>query len=230
MASGRSSQGPGPVQEVAKGVWRLPQRGVNAYAVQAPEGTVLVDAGNPGDGRRILDALAALGLGPPRLVLITHADVDHAGGAREIGRASGAEVLASPLEAEVLRGGGRPRLLRRLGRLMIGRLSVEAALVAGATVAGLTVLATPGHTRGHISLLREADGVLFAGDALAVHGEGVRIAKPPYTEDVGAACVSLGQIALRQPHLLLPGHGRPLAEPAAALARALLDCPGGAGG
>ena len=209
-----------PVQ-LAPDVWSLPLRRVNAYALKAAEGTVLVDAGNPGDGPRVLTMLQVAGLEPPALILLTHADVDHAGGVRDLLRACAPRVLAAGPEALVLAGRGRPRLLRRLGRLGSGRVRCSATVRDGECVAGLTVVSTPGHTRGHCSYLRESDGLLFTGDALAVRDGMVRIPGQPFTEDWPRAYASLARLVSLHPRLLLPGHGAPLAEPDAALQLAL---------
>ena len=210
-----------PAERVAPGVWRLPLRGVNAYALEAEGGPVLVDAGNPGDAPRLAAMLAGAGLGMPRAVLLTHGDVDHAGGVRGLLRAGDPDLWAPAGEAEVLAGRGRPRAMRRLGRLLTGRLRCDRALAPGEEAAGLRVVATPGHTPGHCSFLREGDGVLFAGDALAVRDGAVRLVGPPFTEDAAAAFASLRRIAELGPRLLLPGHGDPLPDPGQALARAL---------
>ena len=50
----------------------------------------------------------------------------------------------------------------------------------------------------------------------------VRLPKRPFTEDWAQAHASLIRLAALRPELLLPGHGRPLSQPAAALARAVV--------
>ena len=207
-------------ERVAAGTWRLPLRGVNAYALEAAEGPILVDAGNPGDAPRIVGMLAGAGLAAPRAVLLTHGDVDHAGGVRALLRACDLDVWAPAVEAEVLAGRGRPRAMRRLGRLFTGRIRCDRALTAGQVVAGLRVVASPGHTPGHCSFLREADGVLFTGDALSTRAGEVFIPRQPFTEDWANAHASLLRLADLHPRLLLPGHGEPLRDPGEALARA----------
>ena len=221
----RSGQGTGP-EVVADRVWRIALRGVNAYALLTEQGTVLIDAGNRGDGQRILEMLRGAGIEAPRHILLTHADMDHAGGVRAIVEATSALVHASPEQAELLAGHGHPPALRRFGRLLTGRLACLPDLVDGAPVAGLLVLATPGHTAGHVALLREADRVLFSGDALAVRGGDVRLLPAALTEDMRQAAASLKRLADLWPSLLLPGHGSPLPAPQNALEAVLRSSAG----
>lgn len=206
---------------MAPHVWRLPLRGVNAYAIETDQGIVLVDAGNPGDGPRILSMLHGVGLAPPRLILLTHADVDHAGGVRALLRICAPEVRTTEGETSILAGGGHPRLFRRLGRLLTGRIRCAAPVAIGDRTAGLLVVATPGHTAGHCSFLREADGVLFAGDAAVVRSGEVGIPARLFTDDLAQAEASLAHLADLGPRLLLPGHGAPLPEAASGLRKAV---------
>ena len=45
----------------------------------------------------------------------------------------------------------------------------------GETVAGFRIIATPGHTPGHVSLLRDADGLLFTADAFGCMPRRLRV-------------------------------------------------------
>ncbi len=81
---------------------------------------------------------------------------------------------------------------------------------------------TPGHTAGHISLFRDADGVLIVGDAfcttrqesfLAVATQRPELNGPPsyFTTDWEAARDSVQRLAALQPQCVAPGHGEPMA-------------------
>ncbi|HEX6625554.1 MAG TPA: ComEC/Rec2 family competence protein, partial [Pyrinomonadaceae bacterium] len=57
----------------------------DSILIQAPSGkTVLVDAGEPGDGKRILEALKKYGAAQIDLLVATHAHADHIGAADEV--------------------------------------------------------------------------------------------------------------------------------------------------
>jgi glyoxylase-like metal-dependent hydrolase (beta-lactamase superfamily II) len=83
-------------------------------------------------------------------------------------------------------------------------------------------LHTPGHTPGHVSLWREADGVLLASDALATmkldswsayftRGRELSRPSPPFTFDWGTTRESIGQLADLEPKVVAAGHGLPIA-------------------
>ncbi len=61
----------------------------DSILVVAPGGkTVLVDAGEPGDGKRIMEALKRHGVGQVDYFVATHAHADHIGGADEVIKAT----------------------------------------------------------------------------------------------------------------------------------------------
>jgi glyoxylase-like metal-dependent hydrolase (beta-lactamase superfamily II) len=80
---------------------------------------------------------------------------------------------------------------------------------------------TPGHTNGHVSLFREKDGVLLAGDALtttkqesllSVITQRVQIGGPPayLTTDWQAAEESISRLKDLKPSWVIPSHGKPM--------------------
>jgi glyoxylase-like metal-dependent hydrolase (beta-lactamase superfamily II) len=99
-----------------------------------------------------------------------------------------------------------------------------APLPADGTVPGLPEwrwIHTPGHTPGHISLLRERDRALIAGDAVTsmdldswtsqvTHRRELCRPPAPMTPDWESARRSISDIAALDPLLLFTGHGAPL--------------------
>jgi glyoxylase-like metal-dependent hydrolase (beta-lactamase superfamily II) len=83
---------------------------------------------------------------------------------------------------------------------------------------------TPGHAPGHVSLWREADRVLIAGDAVITTGQEsayevmvqeFEMHGPPryFTPDWSDAGRSVEVLAQLEPDLLITGHGAPAAGP-----------------
>jgi glyoxylase-like metal-dependent hydrolase (beta-lactamase superfamily II) len=83
---------------------------------------------------------------------------------------------------------------------------------------------TPGHSPGHISLWRESDRTLVAGDAFittaqesayAVLSQRPELHGPPmyYTTDWDSAGTSVSRLASLEPEVVISGHGPPLHGP-----------------
>jgi glyoxylase-like metal-dependent hydrolase (beta-lactamase superfamily II) len=163
---------------IAPGVYRVDAflfpNAINVLLIEADDGWTLVDTGVAGSVGRIKEALTALGAGPEDLkrIFITHQHDDHTGGLKGILEwAPRAQVGATAHEAEVVSGrrGYDPasnpafRFVARNAEppgVPVGKILEEGDLVSG-----FRVVATPGHTPGHVSLLRDEDGLLFTADA-----------------------------------------------------------------
>jgi len=90
----------------------------------------------------------------------------------------------------------------------------------GDEVFGLRILATPGHTAGHVSVFDPSTGTLVAGDALRT-SDGLAGSDPQYTADQGRAAASVRKLAALDIRTILPGHGDPLTAGAADALRKL---------
>ena len=220
--------------EVLPGVTAIafPTVVVNAYVVRADVPT-LVDTGPPGGAKKILAALRHAGLEPGDVgrILLTHRHADHAGNARELAQATGAEVHVSPAAVPYVsdaREQPKPRPATPLGRVLVPYVSVvlpwtlepaptQPTLVDGATVGPFRVLATPGHTEDHVSLLWEERGVLFTGDAAA---NVTRVGPHPASDDPDLAVRSFRRLGETAFDAAVFGHGRPVPSGAQASFRA----------
>ncbi len=210
----------------------FPRAVVNAYVVDADVLT-LVDTGTPGASGALLAALRDVGRDPSDVgrILLTHRHADHAGNAAELARVTGATVHVAPLEAPFVRDGveqPRPAPATPLGHALVPYVKValpwalpptpvEESLVDGAAVGPFRVVATPGHTSGHVSLLWEERGLLFAGDAAA---NLTRVGPHPAADDPAAARDTFRRLAERSFESACFGHGFPLRSGAAAAFRA----------
>ena len=143
------------------------------------------------------------------------------GGAAALRTATGAALYASRIEAEAMVRGAPSREPRGswltttsyalMSRLMNAQSAQATTLVSPGDVlpimGGLRVLATPGHTAGHLSFFAPAYGVLFAGDSLMATRDGLRFADGPVTLDYAAGRVSAQLQAQLRPQMVCAGHG-----------------------
>ncbi|MEV6205802.1 MBL fold metallo-hydrolase [Kitasatospora sp. NPDC051914] len=207
----------------------LGRHAINAYLLLGRR-PIVVDAGTPGSGRLIRDAVARHGVDPADigLIVITHGHIDHFGSAAELHRLTGAPVAGHVDDLQPFRTGRvhEPYLpTGPMGRLMDRdpRLHATAepfepdVLVRGET--GLhdfgvdaRIMPTPGHTAGSISVLTD-DGDLVAGDMVANSFMGLipgRPANPPFHDDPQRNLASLREMLALGPTRLHVGHGIPL--------------------
>jgi glyoxylase-like metal-dependent hydrolase (beta-lactamase superfamily II) len=201
------------VKEVGEGVFQLecPGRTVNVFLVQAGE-PVLVDAGTPRIGRKVVAELRGSNV-VPTLILLTHSHFDHAGGAAAVREATGAAVLAPAAELQLFAGELRHRFLARAGARVVnlGRPfdlpSVDRWLEPGEIVAELEVVATPGHTPGHVSY--RLGTTIVGGDAFMTGEERFREAVPVFVADRAEARRSIETLAQLDLDFAVSGHGPP---------------------
>lgn len=90
----------------------------------------------------------------------------------------------------------------------IKRFEVTQALSDGQVFKDtLEVIATPGHTKGHISLFDTESRTLIAADALVVEEGEFNIANPQFTLDMKAALESVRKIKALKPSRIICYHG-----------------------
>jgi glyoxylase-like metal-dependent hydrolase (beta-lactamase superfamily II) len=224
---------------VAPGVWRIKDLFVNVYLIQDSEATgwVLVDAGLKTTASKIRQLTGDIfGKGSlPRAIILTHAHFDHRGSLIELAEEWGVPVYCHHQEKPYLTGkASYPPADPSVGGGVISLLSftfpkgpIDASnhlreLPENGIIQELSDwkwLHTPGHTPGHISLFREKDGVLLAGDAfvtnmqesvLAVISQKKSVCGPPkyFTPDWGAAARSVKTLAALEPNVMATGHGQ----------------------
>ncbi|MCB1438396.1 MAG: MBL fold metallo-hydrolase [Nitratireductor sp.] len=213
-------------------VQMLPFGMLNAFLLINSGKAILVDTGLPNSEDRVARALKRNGLSWPeiKLIVLTHAHIDHAGSALRLRELTSAPVLAHESDIPYLQG--EPPVLRptgTFGRLFKKTGAIEQPfdylmpdLVASADTIDLDefgicgqVRHTPGHTPGSVSVLLE-DGNVIAGD-LAASGillGGIalksRPTAPPFEEDAQEVANSLQgllDLGFTRFHL---GHGGPL--------------------
>ena len=142
---------------------------VNCFLVREDDGFTLVDTGMSGSADAILKAAQDLGA-PIRRITLTHAHIDHVGSVDGLHKLlPDVEISISTRDVRFLSGDksldpGEPHEKLRGGYPVI-QTQPTRLLNAGDKVGSLEVIATPGHTPGHVAFLDYRDGTLIAGDA-----------------------------------------------------------------
>jgi glyoxylase-like metal-dependent hydrolase (beta-lactamase superfamily II) len=206
----------------------------NCYLVHESDGLTLIDTNLPGSAKIILAAAKAQSADIRRIVL-THAHGDHAGSLEGLHKQlPNAEIMISKREAPFLAGNhqllpAEPQNKPR-GNFLTSKVQPTRLLEAGEQIGSLQVIATPGHTPGHIALFDPRDGNLIAGDALgtifrtAVTGEFVPLFPFPAfaTWHKPYALESAKHLLALEPNRLAVGHGKVLEQPQALMKQAIL--------
>lgn len=228
-------------QEVIPDILVLEFRVVTACLVGQVEKSnskwVLVDTGLENSGDFILDSVnSRFGEDShPQAIILTHGHFDHVGAVIQLAEHWDVPVYAHPLELPYLTGkkdypladptvdGGIvaemsptfPHTRIDLGHRIL-------ALPKDGNIPGMPGwrwVHTPGHTEGHVSLFRERDRVLLAGDAFttikqeslwSVLTQEEEISGPPayLTTNWQAAEQSVKRLRDLEPSLVIPSHGQ----------------------
>ncbi len=168
---------------------------VSAYVLVRGGQAAVVDTGVAGSADAIGKVLDSAGPGwaGVRHVVLTHKHPDHAGSVGDV--LDRAERAVGYVGAADLDEVDAPRRLR--------------PLADGDDVFGLRIVATPGHTAGHMAVYDTGSRVLVAGDALN-NTDGLAGSNPQFTEDEAAAARSVRRLADLEPRTILVGHGDPI--------------------
>lgn len=211
-----------------------PMHMINAYLVIGGDGVVVVDTGLPGSAPRFQQALARHGrrFEDVRLIVVTHAHVDHAGAAARLRQLTGAPILAHRADRPFYT---RERPVHYCPTGLFGRL-FKASGLANADYEGFeadieltdgdslslhrfgvagTVRHTPGHTGGSLTVELEsrdmlvsdlvASGILLGGIVLLD-----RPKRPPFEDDPALVAEQLSALLADGGERFHIGHGRTL--------------------
>jgi len=206
---------------------------VNAHLVREDDGLTVIDTLLPRSGKAILAAAERLGAPIVRIAL-THAHGDHVGSLDELAAAlPGIEVLISARDARLLAmdmtlDPGEPQSKLR-GGYPGAQTRPTRTFAHGDRVGSLEVIASPGHTPGHVAFLDVRDGTLYCGDAFSTLGGVATTAKPNWrfplpamaTWDRPTELASARALRALDPARLAPGHGKVVEAPGTAIDQAI---------
>jgi glyoxylase-like metal-dependent hydrolase (beta-lactamase superfamily II) len=206
---------------------------INCYLVREDDGFTLIDTAWPGSqAQAIMREAHRLGL-PIVRILLTHAHIDHVGSLDALHDAlPDVPVAISERDARLLSGDlsldpSEPRDKQPGGYPC--KTKPTRLLHEGDRIGSLEVIATPGHSPGHVAFLDTRDRALIAGDAFQTLG-GVAVAGTVKllfplpalsTWHKGLSLESARKLLALRPSLLAVGHGRVLSNPQPAMERAI---------
>lgn len=200
--------------EIASGVFYVGTEGLSVFLIKTSKGAILIDGGLSQVAPMALGNLKTLGVAARdvRILLNSHAHVDHAGGLAALKAATGASLIASDGDRQALETG------RALGSedddfQAFPPVAVDRVIADGERVTlgevSLTARIMPGHTQGCTSWTMNAAGkeILFfcsatvAGNRLADREKG-----PQYPGIVEAYRRTFKTAATLRPDILLANH------------------------
>lgn len=212
---------------------------VNVCLVGTADEFVLVDTGleNSADFilRNVEDHFGSNRI--PKSIILTHGHFDHVGSVIQLAKTWDVPVYVHELELPYLTGkrdypkgdstvdGGLvSEMSEAFPNKAINLENYVHALNSDGTIPGMNgwrFIHTPGHTEGHISLFRDEDSTLIAGDAfctlkqeslMSVLTQDEQISGPPkyLTTDWKAAEESVKRLAELKPSLAIVSHGLPM--------------------
>lgn len=226
---------------VAPGVWGRKDVFVNFFIIQdrIHNEWVLVDAGLKWSASKVKEMGKYLfgETSKPEAIILTHGHFDHVGSVASLAEEWDVPVFAHHLEIPYLTGqSDYPPPDPTVGGGLMATMSFLypnssiniwkhiKVLPADGTIPALRewkYIHTPGHAPGHISLYRESDGVLIAGDAfvttkqeslLSVILQSRKISGPPkyFTCNWDEARSSVEELIKLNPKTAAAGHGLPM--------------------
>lgn len=213
----------------------------HVYLWQDPDGLTLVDAGLPGSGPALAEAIRQAGYRTRdvRRLVLTHFHVDHIGGAAEVASWGDVQVLAHHADAPFIRAAGvgpaadladweRPihdQVTSQLPAQPVTAPRIDRELTDGDDLNfgdGATAIAVPGHTPGSVAIHLPRHRVLFTGDAVASRPDGAVICGV-FNVDRPQAGDSLRRLATLDVTVACFGHGDPTTHDAGSALRSAAE-------
>ncbi|WP_051714844.1 MBL fold metallo-hydrolase [Nocardia rhamnosiphila] len=223
--------------EVADDVFFVGTRLVNWVLLVDGKSVTLVDTGYPGQFDDVLSSIRSIGRDPREVeaILITHAHIDHLGGALSFTKQYNTPVYLHRDELEharreahyglspigVIKNLWRPGVLPWIVSALPVGVAVRAGLADPLELPGDRALDLPGgpvpvptagHTPGHTMYLLPRAKVLISGDGLVTGHptsrlDGPQLVPAMFDDDREGAARMLGSLVDLDAEVILPGHG-----------------------
>jgi glyoxylase-like metal-dependent hydrolase (beta-lactamase superfamily II) len=175
-------------------------------------GNVAVIDPGPDLSQHVAALLAALRGETITTILVTHTHRDHSPAAAALKAATGARIIGCAPYVAPRAGAGEA--MPRLDAAHDPDYAPDAILQDGDVVEGkgfsLRAIATPGHTKNHLTFALPEEAALFSGDHVMAWSTSVIVPPDGGLRDYMA---SLEKLKNRDDKLYWPGHGGPVTEP-----------------
>ena len=213
--------------QITDNVYQIPLGAVNAFVIE-DNGLTLVDTGYKNSTFKIFESIKKAGKNPNDLkqIILTHSHPDHAGSAFEIKTKLNIPVYAHQEDADLIKQGIAGRLPHVVSPGLVNWMVYRMFIKSGKNevdafevntniddkdiipiAGGIEVIYTPGHSKGHVSLLLKKEGVLIAGDLCSnMMGLGLSTVY----EDRTLGIKSIQKAASFDFDIAIFGHGKPL--------------------
>jgi len=188
--------------------------GVNIYLIDGGSEYALIDVGFLDELPEVLELIRRLGfsLNACKLIVATHADVDHTQGLARAREVLKCQVAAHPRSIAPIQDGDELLTFARIDAQNISvpmpRCKVDMGLDEGDTITigdkTLEVWSTPGHTAGQLAF--KMGDLLFSGDNIFRDGS-VGLIDAHHGSNLVDFLASLRRIRASDAKFLLPSHG-----------------------
>ena len=188
--------------------------GVNIYLIDGGSEYALLDVGFLDELGDVLELVRKMNysLSACKMILVSHADVDHTQGLARAREVLKCPTYAHPTTVAPLEEGDEISTFARIDaqeiRMDMPKCKVDKTINDGETLTignrQLEVWSTPGHTPGQLSF--RMDNLLFSGDNLFRDGS-VGAIDAHHGSDLVAYVASLRRIKASDVEFLLPSHG-----------------------
>lgn len=204
----------GEYEKVIRGIYQVggsdlsDPSDASAFAIECPQGIVMVDCGAGMAPCNLVDNMEEAGLDPSKIValVLTHCHVDHIGSALFFRSKYGCTVVAHDLDAKAIETGDPYLTAARWYGVDLPKTPVDTRLTREheiLDIAGESIhcIHTPGHTPGSIAVYVDRDDqrVLFGQD---IHGPFSR----EFGSDISQWRASMEKLIDLEADILCEGH------------------------